>query len=533
MAELDVKYIIEKFNKSKNIRALYDPIWNKCATFLYEGNATFFDNYAVGENPPSVLNSENVFTDRPRIDNQRFASILYGLLTPSNQKWHYFATDNPKLNKSRVCIEYFQNTNDILFRLRYSPDASFKRNMLATYLSVGAFGNGVIYIKDNGIGCKYINIPLNECYFSENEDRQIDNMFRCFKLNRRQSKSMLDYETKLTNDDDEIKVVHYVFTNDEHNPYNPLSKRYRSVYIDLDNQSIIKEDEGYYTFPYAIFRYLPNANTPYADGPGTQCLPAIQQLNQMERANIKQAHNITEPSVLVPSDNQFRKLSLKPNSIIKGGVNREGKAVVQTFNVAGNLPVSVDFTERLAASIDSAFLVDLLQLLRENPQMTATEVIEKAREKSVLTSPCLALLQDEGFTMMIERELDILYRQGLLPPMPGELMENRGQYRIIFDSPMTRGQDNEKLSGINLTLQQVLPYAQIDQGVLDIFNFEEIAKISSRINNAPVEIVRSDEEISQIKQARANAAQQQQQSQMIGEMASAKKDLAIAQEKGM
>lgn len=533
MADIDVKYTIDKFRKVENVRAQYDPIWQQCAVFMFQGSAVFYSNYNKGENPPSQLTAENVFTDKPRTANQRFASILYGLLTPDNQKWHYFATDNAMLNKSRRVTEFFQQVNDIVFRLRYSPAGSFKRNMLATYLSVGAFGNGIMYIKDNGVGCKYINISLSECYLMENEDKQIDSAFRKFKLNKRQAKSMLGYEVAGINDDDEVTILHYVFSNDEYVPYNPLSKRFRSVYIDYDKEKLILEDGGYYTFPYAVFRYLPSENSPYADGPGTLSLPAIKMLNQMEKANIKQAHNITEPAVLVPSDNQFRKMAIKPNAIIRGGVNREGKAVVQTFSPAGNLPIAIEYSDRIGAAIDSAFLVDLMQLLRENPQMTATEVIEKAREKSILISPALALLQDEGFTMMIEREIDILSRQGLLPPMPDELIEARGEYRIIFDAPMTRGQDNEKLSGINLTLQQVLPYAQIDQGVLDVFNFEEIAKISSRINNAPIEIIRSDEQINAIRQQRAQAAQAEAQAAQIAEMASARKDLAIAQEKGL
>ena len=97
---------------------------------------------------------------------------------------------------------------------------------------------------------------------------------------------------------------------------------------------------------------------------------------------------------------------------------------------------------------------------------------------------------------------------------------------------MTRGQDNEKLSGINLTMQQVLPYAQIDQTILDVFNFEEIAKISARVNNAPIEIINSDEHIQAMREQRAQAAQAQMQSAQVAEMASAQKDMAIAQEKG-
>ena len=532
MSDIDVKYTIDKFRKIEGVRAQYDPVWQQCATFLFEGNKVFFNGAGVGEKGPSVLEAKDVFTDKPRIANQRFASILYGLLTPDNQKWHYFATDNATLNKSRNVIEYFQYINDLIFRLRYSPMGGFKRNILATYLSVGAFGNGVIYIKDNKVGCKYINISMSECYFIENEDKQIDSMFRKFKLNKRQCKSMLGYTGNMTNEDDEIQIIHYVFPNEEYNPYNPLSKKFRSVYLDLEGSKVIKEDEGYYSFPYAVFRYMPSENSPYADGPGTSCLPAIKMLNQMEKANIKQAHNITEPAVLVPSDNQFRKMAIKPNAIIRGGINREGRAVVQTFSPAGNLPIAIEYSEKIAQSIDDAFLVSLMQLLRENPQMTATEVIEKAREKSILTSPALALLQDEGFTMMIDRELDILYRQGLLPQMPEELIEARGQYRIVFDAPMTRGQDNEKLSGINLTMQQVLPYAQIDQTILDVFNFEEIAKISARVNNAPIEIINSDEHIQAMREQRAQAAQAQMQSAQVAEMASAQKDMAIAQEKG-
>ena len=59
--------------------------------------------------------------------------------------------------------------------------------------------------------------------------------------------------------------------------------------------------------------------------------------------------------------------------------------------------------------------------------MTATEVLERAREKGALLAPTMGRQQSEALGPMIEREIDILVECGLMLRSAGAY---RGERRI-------------------------------------------------------------------------------------------------------
>jgi hypothetical protein len=75
------------------------------------------------------------------------------------------------------------------------------------------------------------------------------------------------------------------------------------------------------------------------------------------------------------------------------------------------------------AIINDSFLVTLFQILIDSPQMTATEVLQRAQEKGALLSPTMGRQQSEFLGPTIERELDVLAQQGMIPPMPAILQQ--------------------------------------------------------------------------------------------------------------
>ena len=88
--------------------------------------------------------------------------------------------------------------------------------------------------------------------------------------------------------------------------------------------------------------------------------------------------------------------------------------------------------------IKDTFLISLFQILTENPEMTATEVMERVKEKSILLAPTVGRQDSEYLGPMVLREIDVLKAQNLLPPQPKMLAQSRGDYKIVFDSPITR-----------------------------------------------------------------------------------------------
>ena len=164
--------------------------------------------------------------------------------------------------------------------------------------------------------------------------------------------------------------------------------------------------------------------------------------------------------------------------------------------------------------INDGFLVSLFQILVETPQMTATEVLERAREKGALLSPTMGRQQSELLGPMIEREVDLLMKQGLLPRMPDALIEAKGEFDIEYDSPLSRSQRAEEASGWLRTLEAAIAYANTTQdlAVLDQFNTDVIYSQLAEINAVPPSWLNGPE---QVQALRADRAQQQQTQQMI------------------
>jgi hypothetical protein len=89
--------------------------------------------------------------------------------------------------------------------------------------------------------------------------------------------------------------------------------------------------------------------------------------------------------------------------------------------------------------ISSAFLLDVFRVLVENPNMTATQTLELMQERATLMSPSAGASRARTSGPVTEREIDLLTVAGQLPPMPPEMIEARGQYKITYTSPDAPG----------------------------------------------------------------------------------------------
>ena len=200
-----------------------------------------------------------------------------------------------------------------------------------------------------------------------------------------------------------------------------------------------------------------------------------------------------------------------PGSMIPGGVSKDGRMLVQPMPV-GRVDIGNDMLEQEKMLINDSFLVTLFQILVETPEMTATEVLERTREKGILLAPTIGRQQSEYLGPMIEREIDILSRQGRLPEQPRILQEAKGEFKIIYDSPMTRTQKAEWASGAMRTVQQLMAVAEAtqDPSVLDYINWDIAAPQVAEIYGTPTTWLNGPDVIKQKRMARAQIQQQQQ-----------------------
>jgi hypothetical protein len=291
----------------------------------------------------------------------------------------------------------------------------------------------------------------------------------------------------------------------------PKGLPFASIYILVDKQAVLSEG-GYNTFPYAVARYTQAPGETYGRGPAQYVLPAIKMLNDEKKTVIVQGHRTVDPVLLYHDDGVLGgNFKVRAGKGIAGGVSKDGKALVHTLPV-GRVDVGLEMMDLERQAINDAFLITLFQILVESPQMTATEVLERAREKGMLIAPTAGRLQAEFLGALIERELNVLGRQGLLPEIPSILLDapEAMEYKIEYDSPMARMQRAEKASGFMRALQDATEYARLTGDVepLDHFNFDAAMPEVLDIHGAPVAWTRSPEDVAARREQRSQQAEQ-------------------------
>ena len=524
--------IVRKYARASGDRGIWESHWEDIAErILPEYSGSFTSKTKT----PGQKNTEQMVDSTAAVALMRFAAHMESMLTPRNSTWHHLVPSHQPLMKDHDTRVWFDNLNEMLFKYRYTPKANYASQQHMIYLSLGAFGTGCLHVDKLGgkgmKGLRYSNIPLGQIYFLENYQGVVDTALRKFELTARQAMQQFG-EDSLPEDivqaaktpaqvEKKFWFIHCVTprSDAEYDPerLDVKGMPFAAHYVAEDKKVIVQEG-GYQTFPYAISRYVVGPGELYGRSPAMTALPSIKVLNEQKKTVLKQGHKAVDPVLLAHNDGILDSFSRRPGAINYGGVSPEGRALIQALPV-GNLSLAQEMMDAERQVINDVFLLTLFQILIDTPQMTATEVLQRAAEKGALLSPTMGRQQSEAQGPMIEREIDLLMMQGLLPPMPPALLEAKGEFEIQYDSPLSRAQKAEGNAGTMRTIGWASEIANAtgDMSPLDNFNFDVIIPELGESQAMPVRFMSTPEEVAAKRQARA----QQQEAQMMAQSAPA------------
>lgn len=536
--------VIRAYSDAKMHRGVWEQHWEDVARFVLPHYQTSF--YTEGNMTPGRERGEAMFDTTANGALFKFAAAMESMLTPRNGKWHRIRITDPNLMKLRNVQLWCDQVNDALFHYRYAPTANYQSQQHDGYLSIGAFGSSCLFVdpllSKGQQGLRYRNVNLGEVYFAENHQGIVDTVIRRFKMTLRQlaqrkagspdawfdrMPDSLKEKLKIT-PEETVWVIHRVAAREEWNPQRIDAKgmKFESCYVLQDTQTLAEEG-GYNSFPYMTSRYITAPGEIYGRSPAMNVLPSIKVLNEEKKTMLKQGHRAVDPVLLVHDDGIMDGFSFKPGALNSGGVNADGRPLVHTLPV-GNVQVGKEMMDDERTAINDAFLVSLFQIMVESPQMTATEVLERSREKGALLSPTMGRFQSESLGPMIEREYDILRRMGLLPAIPPELIEAGAHFKVEYDAPLNRAMRAEEGSGIQRALQfaaEVAGQAQ-DPSVMDVFNFDVIIPEIVDINGAPFRFINDPATVAAKRKARDQQNATAQATQALPGMAAMLKSAA-------
>jgi hypothetical protein len=389
---------------------------------------------------------------------------------------------------------------------------------------------------------RFTTLRVPEFYLDINEYDEVETVFRYFTMTLKNAVSFFG-EDKLSDAarqdygdkkkwNNEISIIHAVYRRQDYDGEKQDRKNmpFASVYVE-EGQDHVIEESGYREFPYAVFIWDKIVGTGYGESPAIQALADIRYLNSICESVLKMAQLAAEPAVNAPSAMRPDHEVIPTGNLLKPGekIGRGGdllrpglvnyydnpNEIMTPVNIGMNFPIALEVAASAEGRIRDWFSVDFFLMLQHqgagNKNMTATEVMELQGEKAAVLSDLVVNLND-ALSRIIQRSFNILWRQGKIPPPPEAVLRYGAKLKVDFIGPLAQAQKrHHETGGLMQGLSLVNAIAQIAPEALDVVDFDEMIKTGLEGTGTSQLIIREDDDIAAIRQARARAQAQAQQ----------------------
>lgn len=510
----------------QSMRGNWERLWEDSAAVVQPQ----FVNTFTGREGSSVNQGERrdhqMYDSTAALALPKFVAACSAYLTPEGSTWGQIRALDPAIRRHRPTQEWFDLVTEYRQRYHSAPYANFSGANPEVLGSMGTFGTGVLFsdpLRDPifGRGIRYRSVHLAEIYLVQNFQGIIYKAYR--KFEQTAENAYAKWGDKLPEDvirdakdgkksQNKHWFIHCVRPRLAVDGYDPgsLSPRrfpYASYYVSVTGKKLIAED-GYGRFPYSVSRYVTGPGETYGRGPAILALGTINVLQQQGKAMLKQSRRALDPVILTHDDGVGNGFNLTPGADNPGYVNADGRPLAHVLP-SGQIQVSREIINDNRYIVNDAFLVTLFQLLMDHPQKTATEVLQDVQEKGQLVTPTLGRQKSEYLAPMIDRDLDILSFERLLPPPPPYFADAMAEYEVYYDNPLSRAQRAESAAGFMRTVQWAAEWFKISQDprVFDWINIDQALPDIADINAVPLRWINDEESVRMLREQRA---QQQQ-----------------------
>lgn len=531
--------IIERFERMQSVRSNWDSIWQFIAKRTDPKNACFTYERAPGD----VDSGWQKFDSTASLAIPRWAAAIDGLTTPKTQKWHGLTVNDTYLNKKYKL--WLEEARDTLFARRYAANSNFTNANFENLKTIGTFGSGPFSLTENYSGGNiYKAWPIREFYVEQSFNGNIDVFFRNFTLNVRQARQIFGEEcpAKIKSEKDLGKTfdfIHAVYPNTDYDKKSLLAskKKYASKVV-CSTLCELVEESGFDICPFFYPRYdiMPSLQDAYGYSPVLLCMPEIRDLNAMIANCLKVADRVGNPTILLTEDDLLEQRSFANGVVVPGGLDANNNQRAKVLELPANLPFTLEWIQDFRNVINEGFNLNLFQILINKPDMTATEVLQRAQEQATLLTPTTSRREKEFLGPLIKKELEIAFKQNALPPMPEELQEALGSGQVYlsveYDSPIRRAQKADDGVSITRTLEATAFLAQFDPTVKNKINATRTLELLGEVWGAPQKMFATEEEKQEKDISDAEQMQAQQMLAAAPAISKSAKDLAEAQNSG-
>ncbi len=444
-----VSALMKRFEKAKERRQHWEQHWQEAYEYTLPSRGDFFSHDA-----PGGKRTEKIYDATAMDATDQLAASLLGNLTPPWSQWFGFKP-GPDLT-----VEQAEALAPVLEDAAKTVQAHFDRSNFAVeihqcFLDLIIGGTASLYFDETPPGTlsafRFTAVPLKNVVLEEGASGLLDQSYRKNNMTLAQiqerfpqanlpdrvvSEAAKDAQVRFPVIEALVPVKTYfeyvAFFGGEYGENTVLH------YSRLDHK------------PFINFRWMKSPGEIYGRSPVMKALPDIKTANKVVELILKNASiavtgiwQADDDGVLNPAT-----IQLTPGSIIPKALGSKG---LQPLDMPGRFDISQLVLDSLRARIRHAMLVDRLAQI-DGRNMTATEVLERSAEMSLLLGATYGRLQTELLMPLIERAFSILKRRGEIPDVA---LDGR-TVQVDFRSPLARAQGQKDiqntLSWINTVL---------------------------------------------------------------------------------
>ncbi|MBI1301331.1 MAG: phage tail protein [Alphaproteobacteria bacterium] len=448
---LDVKVdtLMHRYAAARKRRDEWLNLWQDCYDFALPQRAEFTTQLTPGRSRMNRLYDSTAMDAADQL-----AASLLGSLTPTWSQW-FGLKPGPDLSPSEA-----DALAPVLEKAAQTIQAHFDRSNFSVeihqaYLDLVVGGTASVSFEEAEPGAfsafKFSAIPLSQVVIEEGVSGYLDGAYRVTPMTLDQITARYPYAeipsdvlNKATRDPQlRFDVLESVLPEG-------LSYDYTAVLVEDSSNPVVLQVGAFNQSPIISFRWMKSPGEIYGRSPVMKALPDIKTANKVVELILKNASiavtgiwQADDDGVLNPAN-----IELVPGSIIPKAIGSKG---LQPLDMPGRFDVSQLMLENLQGSIRHALLTDKLGPVT-GARMTATEIIERSAEMSLILGATYGRLQSELLTPLIVRAFSILRRRGEVPDiaLDGRLVA------VDYRSPLARSQGQRNVQNTLSWINSVL-----------------------------------------------------------------------------
>ena len=467
------------------------------------------------------------------------AGMMAGATSPA-RPWMRLQTPDPDLNKHKPVEVWLETVTRTMLRV-FSRSNTY-RALPRYYQEIALYGTaaGVVTAHPTNVIHHY-PLTAGQYALGVDSEEEVNTLAREYAMTVSQivgqfglDRCSVAVKNSFKNGryDEWRNVCHIIeprFDRDERK-IDGINMPFRSVYFESGGKGSngptdVLLEEGLRDFPVLAPRWSTSGGDIYGSSPGMAALGDIRSLQVMAKRKGQAIDFKTKPPTQGPASLKGNEIDKMPGGHTEVPGNQQITPIWQVGLDLGELREDIAMTQQ---RINSRFYADLfLMLASTTKSMTATEVAERHEEKLTMLGPTLERLHNELLSPLVSLTFGHMSDMGMLPPPPEELVD--ADLEPEFISMLAQAQQavgasqDDRFQGVLQAMAQSHPEA------MDVMDVDEYLRGYARKIGVDASVLRSADEVSEMRQLRMQAQHAEAKSQVMQEQSVAIKNMAQAE----